>query len=182
MRNPKDRSPLTRPEGSSEPGGEALLLTSAKPLRTLLVALDGSSPSLAAAGHALALGVALGARLHAVYVDPDGEAEPEPLPEEGSPLLERTQNEGHVVQGIRGLYLLARVASQRGTQVRLWLARGNIVDGILRTATHVGADAIFLGNTGRSGLGRLLLGSVAEEVLRRSPFPIYVVRGTPGAP
>ncbi|RKQ89113.1 universal stress protein [Brockia lithotrophica] len=178
MHDPKDRPLSRRPEGPSGSDEEALL-SSATPPRTLLVALDGSPPSLAAAGYALALGVVLGSRLHAVYVDPDGEGDPEPLPEDEGRLHE-IPLEGHAVQGIRGLYLLARAAAQKGTQVRLWVARGNIVDGILRTATHVDANAIFMGNTGRSGLGRLLLGSVAEEVLRRSHLPVTVVRGTSG--
>ncbi|PAP75928.1 universal stress protein [Rubrivirga marina] len=48
-------------------------------------------------------------------------------------------------------------------------------DGILRYAAAVGADLVVLGTHGRQGIGHLLLGSVAEEVLRRSTVPVLVV-------
>ena len=37
-------------------------------------------------------------------------------------------------------------------------------------------DHIVMGSRGRSGLSRLLLGSVAETVVRRAPTPVTVVR------
>ncbi len=37
-------------------------------------------------------------------------------------------------------------------------------------------DQIVMGSHGRSGVSRLLLGSVAESVIRRSPVPVIVVR------
>jgi len=41
------------------------------------------------------------------------------------------------------------------------------------------ADLIIIGTHGRSGLGRLLMGSVAEEVVRGATVPVLLVRGTP---
>ncbi|MEZ4310342.1 MAG: universal stress protein [Polyangiaceae bacterium] len=40
----------------------------------------------------------------------------------------------------------------------------------------LGADAIVMGTHGRTGVRRLLLGSVAERVLRRAKVPVIVVR------
>jgi len=37
-------------------------------------------------------------------------------------------------------------------------------------------DHVVMGSHGRSGVSRILLGSVAETVLRRSPVPVTVVR------
>ncbi|MFW6265865.1 MAG: universal stress protein, partial [Halanaeroarchaeum sp.] len=37
-------------------------------------------------------------------------------------------------------------------------------------------DHVVIGSHGRSGVGRILLGSVAERVVRRSPTPVTVVR------
>jgi len=47
---------------------------------------------------------------------------------------------------------------------------------IVQVAAELGADLIVIGTHGRTGIGRVLLGSVAEEVLRRAPCPILTVR------
>ncbi len=49
-------------------------------------------------------------------------------------------------------------------------------DAILATAQDQGIDAIIMGSHGRRGLGRLLLGSQAAEVLARSPIPVLIVK------
>lgn len=47
---------------------------------------------------------------------------------------------------------------------------------ILTTARVKGADLIAMGTHGRSGVARLVMGSVAEEVLRKAPCPVLTVR------
>jgi nucleotide-binding universal stress UspA family protein len=47
---------------------------------------------------------------------------------------------------------------------------------ILATAAEFKADLIVMGTHGRSGIGRLLLGSVTEEVLRKAPCPVLTVK------
>lgn len=49
---------------------------------------------------------------------------------------------------------------------------------VLDVARRTGADLVVMGTHGRSGLQRLMLGSVAERVLRWSPIPVLTVRGT----
>ena len=49
-------------------------------------------------------------------------------------------------------------------------------DGILDAAEMAGADLIVMGSHGRRGLGRLLLGSQAAEVLSRSKVPVLIVK------
>lgn len=49
-------------------------------------------------------------------------------------------------------------------------------DGIITETVKSGADAIVMGSHGRRGLQSLFLGSVAEEVIRRSPVPVFMVR------
>ena len=46
---------------------------------------------------------------------------------------------------------------------------------ILEQARAVGADAIAMGTHGRTGLGRVLMGSVAERVVREAPIPVLLV-------
>ena len=47
---------------------------------------------------------------------------------------------------------------------------------ILRVARERHCDLVVIGSHGRSGLGRVLMGSVAEEVSRKSPCPVLIVR------
>lgn len=49
-------------------------------------------------------------------------------------------------------------------------------DLILAAVSRVDADLIVMGTHGRRGLSRLLLGSVAEDILRRAPCPVLAVR------
>jgi nucleotide-binding universal stress UspA family protein len=55
---------------------------------------------------------------------------------------------------------------------------GDAPDAILRAADEVGADLTVVGTHGRSGLDRMLCGSVAESVVQRSSRPVLVVRQT----
>ena len=56
------------------------------------------------------------------------------------------------------------------------LAEGDPAEEILHLAGRLRCDLIVMGTHGRTGLGRLLTGSVAEEVLRKAICPVLVVR------
>jgi universal stress protein A len=60
--------------------------------------------------------------------------------------------------------------------VEHWLAEGNPAAAILKAASDSHCDLIVMGTHGRKGLGRLLLGSVAEQVVRLAPCPVLTVR------
>lgn len=49
-----------------------------------------------------------------------------------------------------------------------------------REARRLGVDAIVIGTHGRTGLGRVLMGSVATDVLRRAGVPVLLCRGRKG--
>ena len=57
-----------------------------------------------------------------------------------------------------------------------FLEGGNPAIEIVNTAKAWPADLIVIGSHGRSGLDRVLLGSVAEAVVRQAPCPVLVVR------
>ena len=59
------------------------------------------------------------------------------------------------------------------------LREGNPAEEIVRLAGERGCDLIVMGTHGRRRLGRLLMGSVAEQVLRRAPCPVLTVKGEP---
>jgi nucleotide-binding universal stress UspA family protein len=59
---------------------------------------------------------------------------------------------------------------------------GDPADGILRYAADHGIDLIVVGTHGRTGVSRLLLGSVAERVVRGARCPVLVVPAPPERP
>jgi nucleotide-binding universal stress UspA family protein len=61
-------------------------------------------------------------------------------------------------------------------RVERLLKEGDPVRAILHTAEEVHADLIVLGTHGRTGVGRLLMGSIAEAVLRKAPCPVLTVK------
>jgi nucleotide-binding universal stress UspA family protein len=62
-----------------------------------------------------------------------------------------------------------------GTLFELTLAEGDTADAIVCHAREREADLIVMGTHGRSGFERLMLGSVAESVLRKTPCPVLTV-------
>jgi nucleotide-binding universal stress UspA family protein len=77
-------------------------------------------------------------------------------------------------------YLAALAAELRAKAVRVEtrVRRGAPTDEILAGAREAAADLVAMTTHGRSGLGRLLFGSVAEDVLRHSDIPVFLLRCT----
>ena len=59
---------------------------------------------------------------------------------------------------------------------------GRVCDLVIDEATRWGAELIVIGTHGRRGVGRLVLGSDAEQVVRMSPVPVLLVRARGPAP
>jgi nucleotide-binding universal stress UspA family protein len=57
------------------------------------------------------------------------------------------------------------------------LIEGNPAEEIVRAARETKSDVIVLGTHGRRGVRRLVMGSVAEQVLRKAPCPVVTVKG-----
>jgi nucleotide-binding universal stress UspA family protein len=77
---------------------------------------------------------------------------------------------------------IAAALRARGVNVALEVRRGRPPDEILAAARERGADLIAMATHGRTGLGRLLFGSVAEAVLRHATVPVFVIRQPEPAP
>ena len=67
-------------------------------------------------------------------------------------------------------------AGSQGVAVTSLMETGPVADEILDVARFHDADLIAMATHGRRGLSRLVLGSVAEEVLRKSFVPVLAVR------
>ena len=64
----------------------------------------------------------------------------------------------------------------RGVPIEVRTLVGEPFHDICHTAEHEGSDLIVMGSHGRTGLSHVLLGSVAERVVRHAPCPVLVVR------
>ena len=67
-------------------------------------------------------------------------------------------------------------AALSSKQIEKRVEVGDVANTVCHVAEKVGADVIVVGSHGRTGFGRLLLGSVSEHVVRHAPCPVLVVR------
>jgi nucleotide-binding universal stress UspA family protein len=67
----------------------------------------------------------------------------------------------------------------RGIPVQIVVTRGSPAREIIEYAQGNGIELIAMSTNGRSGLGRLVFGSVADQVLRESGIPILLIRPLP---
>jgi nucleotide-binding universal stress UspA family protein len=144
---------------------------------TILVATDGSDDSDAAVEAALDLAHDTNGRLLVLSVVPEGEgaaedgdgadadAEP-PARDEDEEVIEANDLTNDVVDH----------AVEWGIEATPLVWEGEPADAILAAAESEGADVIVIGSSGKSGVGRMLMGSVSDDVIRRAPVPVMVVR------
>lgn len=65
---------------------------------------------------------------------------------------------------------------QENVRAERRLEQGDSVEEVLRVSKEVNADLIVLGTHGRTGLGRLLMGSTAEQIVRKATCPVLTVK------
>jgi nucleotide-binding universal stress UspA family protein len=142
-------------------------------LRRILVPLDGSELAEAALPRVAALAQASGARVTLLQVV--GPPTPELQPYEVAVLPE--DDEALAEQARRYLAGAAARLSERGVGVESEVAFGWPAERIGAAAAEHHADLIAMSTHGRGGLDRLIVGSVADRVLRRAEVPVLLVRG-----
>lgn len=95
--------------------------------------------------------------------------------------LEAATVETHLLDqaraGLEGL--AAELKQNRALDAGLHLSTGTALRGLLDEADRLAADLIVLGARGEGYLGRLLLGTTSERLLRRTRRPMLVVKQTP---
>jgi nucleotide-binding universal stress UspA family protein len=85
-------------------------------------------------------------------------------------------NAARLARARRDVDQVAAMLTRRGWRVRTTARLGVALDALLDTVTATGADALVVGARGTGGIKRLLIGSVADGALNRSPVPVLVVR------
>ena len=143
----------------------------------ILVATDYSEPADAALQYARTLAEQFGGSLHVVHVVeiPSAAIGPEVYIGQSSEFQARLLEEArsrleHLVTPNDRTRYGAVTAVISGTSAR------SIID----YATEHDIDLIVMGTHGRRGLSHLLMGSVAEHVMRHAPCPVMTVRQPPG--
>jgi nucleotide-binding universal stress UspA family protein len=101
-----------------------------------------------------------------------------PIVVEGSRHVVAEAVEARQIDAEEYLAALAAELRDKAVRVQIRVRRGMPSEEILAGGREVGADLIAMTTHGRSGLGRLLFGSVAEEVLRQSDIPVFLMRCT----
>ncbi len=141
-----------------------------KTVQRILCPVDFSEPSGHALDYALDLAQALGAELHLmhayqlpVYALPDGALIPSAeLAASVSTDAQRAFDQ-----------LMARIPE--GVSVTPHLTEGSPHVEIQRLVSELDIDMVVMGTHGRTGFARLLMGSVAERVVRTCPVPVLSV-------
>ena len=144
--------------------------------KTILVATDFSEPSKVAVAYGRALAEAFQASLHVLHVV--DEATLRGVVGEGyiGPAPTFPQREHVIEQEARDeLACLFSEGDRDKLKPHLTVVTGGAVAQILQYAQQQNVDLIVMGTRGRGGISHLLLGSVAEEVVRKSPCPVLVV-------
>lgn len=144
--------------------------------KRILVPVDGSATSRAGLERAIALAKAGRGRLRLLHVVDENAV---------MQSIEPALNVGDLLDGLveggrRILAESASVARRRGVKAETTLYElhiGRVAERILREAAKWRADVIVMGTHGRRGIGRLVMGSDAESVLRDSRVPVLLVKG-----
>jgi nucleotide-binding universal stress UspA family protein len=135
--------------------------------KTIVLATDGSRFSAAAAERAVAFAQSYGGALKILsVVDLPSEFYAE-APQAAEELLGRARE--HVAS-------VKRSAEQAGVPAETFIAEAEAYRAVVSLAQEQHADMIVIGSHGRTGLRRLLMGSVAEGVIGHSTCPVLVVK------
>lgn len=134
-----------------------------------MLATDGSEGARQATEHAIELTRQLEADLHVLSVS-----------EDGPHAAEKRDEMSHDEEGEAALAVeeAEQAAADAGLEVTSTVRHGVPQEEIVAAAEENPIDLVVVGTVGRSGLDQLVVGSVAEEVVRNSPVPVVVVRET----
>jgi len=138
------------------------------PYENILVATDGSPASNAAAKHGLALAAALDATVHVLSVVDDTSLGPDVRSVLSTEELERP-----AVEAVEDVD--AEADAYELPDVRTNVEHGSPAAVIKEYIETSDIHAVVMGSSGRRGVDRILLGSVAEKTVRSAPVPVITV-------
>ncbi len=139
--------------------------------KKMVLAVDGSEVSKNAAKHAVALAKSTGGELIAIHVIPPFDVT------EIESFKPDTIMKGLREEGEKILSEVRALASKEGVKVETRVEDGIPYDRICEVAEESNADLIVMGSHGRTGIGKVFIGSVAERVIGKSQNrPVLIVK------
>ena len=147
-------------------------------IRTILVPVDFSACSLFVTRQTAELAARLSARLVVLHVAelPAGVSRDTRVRPEG---VEQSAHDYLSSDARERLAPFVAAARELGATAEVHVEFGHVVPTILRVADASGADMIVISTHGRTGLARVVLGSVAEGVARQAHVPVMLMRREP---
>lgn len=136
----------------------------------ILIPTDGSDGAGEAIEEGIELAALTGATVHALYVVDTRDYNTLP---ESKWLSIQDELEA---EGDRAIEAVRSKAAEADLRVETAIVQGVPHEEIVRYTEEHGIDLIVMATHGRRGIDRFLLGSVTENVIRRSPVPVHVVR------
>ncbi len=141
----------------------------------ILVATDGSKYGAAAAAEAIGMAKQLGSRLTALAVVHSESMSPMDIV--SSQMQRDLIAEKEMKEADKNVKNVKDAADAAGIRAESLILGGKPSEAIIQTAKDKQADLIVLGSHGKTGVEKLLMGSVAERVIVLSSCPVMVVKG-----
>lgn len=142
-------------------------------INVIVVPTDFSNHSLAALEYAVGMAEAYDARLKVIFVNEPG-LEISDMAWVG--VDERTMSEAQLTESRRSIEKIVLDRIPVDISVDAEILHGNAVKKIIEYASDVNADLIIMATHGRTGMSHVLLGSVAEQVVRKAPCPVLTLK------
>jgi len=143
--------------------------------KSIVVATDGSNYSNAAASEAIGIAKRNNAKLTVLAVVPADIAMPTDI---DFAALQRDKLSDQEMQSAEKNAKAVKEAAQKaGVEAQAFVMSGKPADAIIEIAKDKSADLIVVGSHGRTGLDRLLMGSVTERVIVMSSCAVLAVKG-----
>jgi nucleotide-binding universal stress UspA family protein len=135
----------------------------------IVIATDGSEKNLSAVIEGLMIARVTGAKPRIIYVIDTKALTTGVIEESYAGMYDSLREEGN-----QALEQAKELAGD--LDVETYLLTGKPATEIARFVKEHGADLLVIGTQGKTGLGKLILGSVAETIVRTSPCSVLVVR------
>ncbi|MGC5887686.1 universal stress protein [Ralstonia pseudosolanacearum] len=142
----------------------------------ILLAIDGSHASSLALHQAIVVGKATGAEVEALFVADSTDAAIDMVGCDSIAYAQRIVEIGRRTLADAAIKLQTAGVKHTTKLLERAVAPGQISSTIVAEANETGTDLIVLGTHGRHGLKHLVMGSVAEGVVRKTNKPVLMVR------